>query len=230
MIKKFFEAIIHLEKNKEFRFDENINAWILIKLIFEKSYQLLRGFRIIFSFKKPKLLFLGRGVKLKHLSFIDISDWTYIGDYVLIDGLGKFGISLGKNVHIGSFSRLVVSANFAHLGSHIRFGDNVGLGSFSNIGGSGGVEIGANTIIGQYLSLHPENHNISNPEELIRLQGTTRKEIKIGKNCWLGAKVTVLAGVTIGDNCVIGAGSVVTKDIPENSIAVGNPAKVIGQR
>ena len=51
--------------------------------------------------------------------------------------------------------------------------------------------------------------------------------VHIGKNCWLGAGVVVLPGVTIGDNTVIGAGSVVTKDIPANVIAVGNPCKVL---
>ena len=51
--------------------------------------------------------------------------------------------------------------------------------------------------------------------------------IHIGKNCWLGAGVIVLPGVTIGDNTVIGAGSVVTKDIPANVVAVGNPCKVL---
>lgn len=51
--------------------------------------------------------------------------------------------------------------------------------------------------------------------------------IKVGNNCWLASNVTVCAGVTIGDNCVIGAGAVVTHDIPDNSLAVGVPAKVI---
>lgn len=53
------------------------------------------------------------------------------------------------------------------------------------------------------------------------------KPIIVGNNVWIGGNVTVLPGVVIGDNCVIGAGSVVTKDIPDNSLAVGNPRKVI---
>ena len=53
------------------------------------------------------------------------------------------------------------------------------------------------------------------------------KPITVGHNVWFGAEVTVCPGVTIGDNCVIGAGSVVTKDIPPNTVAVGNPCKVV---
>ena len=53
------------------------------------------------------------------------------------------------------------------------------------------------------------------------------KPITVGNNVWIGGNVVVVPGVTIGDNCVIGAGSVVTKDIPANSLAVGNPCKVI---
>lgn len=53
------------------------------------------------------------------------------------------------------------------------------------------------------------------------------RPIIVGNNVWIGANVTVVPGVTIGDNCVIGAGSVVTKDIPDNTVAVGNPCKVI---
>ena len=53
------------------------------------------------------------------------------------------------------------------------------------------------------------------------------KAIAVGSNVWIGGNVTVLAGVSIGDNCVIGAGSVVTKDIPDNSLAFGNPCKVV---
>jgi acetyltransferase-like isoleucine patch superfamily enzyme len=109
-------------------------------------------------------------------------------------------------------------------------GEGCGIGEFSSVGGSGGVTIGRNTIIGQYFSSHPENHNFADLTRPIRAQGTTRKPISIGEDCWFGARVTVLGGVTIGESCVIAAGAVVTRDVPPYSIVAGIPARVVGSR
>jgi LmbE family N-acetylglucosaminyl deacetylase len=87
--------------------------------------------------------------------------------------------------------------------------------------------IGDDGIIGPYFGCHPENHNFYSEDALIRLQGVNRKGINIGKNCWIGAKVTILDGVSIGENCIIAAGAVVTKSMPSNAVLGGLPAKVI---
>lgn len=87
------------------------------------------------------------------------------------------------------------------------------------------VVIGDDCFIGPNVSIYTACHS-TNPEER-----NTRQEwaepVTIGNNVWIGGSVTILPGVTIGDNCTIGAGAVVTRNIPANSIAVGNPAKVI---
>jgi acetyltransferase-like isoleucine patch superfamily enzyme len=64
----------------------------------------------------------------------------------------------------------------------------------------------------------------------IRLQGVSRKGIKIGKNCWIGSKVTILDGVEIGDSCIVAAGAVVNKSFPSNSVIGGVPAKILKSR
>lgn len=87
------------------------------------------------------------------------------------------------------------------------------------------VTIGAHALLGPNIGLYAVNH-AADAEERIS-GGCSGKPIRIGKNVWLGGNVKVLAGVTIGDNAIIGAGSIVTKDIPPDVIAVGNPCRVI---
>ena len=87
------------------------------------------------------------------------------------------------------------------------------------------VTVGDNCFIGPNVGLYTACHS-TDPKE--RNTGAEwAKPINIGNNCWIGGNVVILPGVTVGDNCTIGAGSVVTKDIPSDSVAVGNPARVI---
>lgn len=84
--------------------------------------------------------------------------------------------------------------------------------------------------IAAHTVIIPANHNFDRMDLPISRQGLTTKGINIGNDVWIGANVVILDGVEIGDGCVIGASSVVTKSIPNNSVAVGNPAKVIKSR
>jgi acetyltransferase-like isoleucine patch superfamily enzyme len=153
-----------------------------------------------------------------------------LGDQVYLSALGSEGITLGDNVGLGAFSRIVVSTSLNDIGSYIRIGNNVGIGEYAYLGGAGGLEIGNDCIVGQYFSCHPENHNFERTDLPIRMQGVNRKGISIGNDCWIGSKVTVLDGVTIGDGCIIAAGAVVTKSFPANSIIGGVPAKRLKDR
>ena len=110
-------------------------------------------------------------------------------------------------------------------GKHIHFGKNV-YGNFNlTLVDDTHIYVGDYTMFGPNVVVATAGHPIL-PE--LREQGYQyNAPVRIGKNCWLGAGVIVLPGVTIGDNVVIGAGSVVTKDIPSNVVAVGNPCKVL---
>jgi acetyltransferase-like isoleucine patch superfamily enzyme len=85
----------------------------------------------------------------------------------------------------------------------------------------GGLDIGDNTQIGPHVTIVTDNHDLVNRNIL------KCRPVKIGKNVWIGAEAKIMPGVTIGDNAVIAGGSVVTKDVPADAIAGGNPAKVI---
>tara|TARA_R110002049_G_scaffold177184_1_gene344268 strand:+ start:381 stop:1121 length:741 start_codon:yes stop_codon:yes gene_type:complete len=153
-----------------------------------------------------------------------------IGAHSQIGCASHSGISVGRNFKLGAFSRMIASGTLSDLGQGITVGDNVGISEFAYIGGAGGLRIGSDVIVGQYFSTHPENHIFSDTEVLIREQGVTREGIEIGSDCWIGAKVTVLDGVSLGRGCVVAAGSVVNRSFPDYSIIGGVPARVLKMR
>lgn len=226
MMKKIVEKIVRI-RNPRFQFDEKLTTRMFLSMLTQKLIQFLRGKKFWLSFRRSNNLLLGRNVRLLYKYKIRLGKWVKIEEGAYISALGSGDVVIGNNSGIGAFSRVETCTNFQDVSGFIRIGNNVGIGPFAALGGAGGLEIGDDCIVGPYLSCHPENHVFSDNEELIRYQGVTRKGIKIGKNCWIGAKVTVLDGVTIGDNCVIAAGAVVTKDMPANSVIGGVPAKVI---
>lgn len=225
-MKTFIEKIIRA-RNPNFAFDKDLNAFAFYQFMFVQIIALFRGFKLLLFFRKPLAMLLGKQVRFFNLPRIKWGKFLKLGDHVYISALGKKGVFFGNNVGIGAYSRIVLSTSLNNLGEMIKIGNNVGIGEFAYLGGAGGLEIGDDCIVGQYLSCHPENHNYAEPNVAYRLQGVNRRGIKIGKNCWIGSKVTILDGVTIGDNCVIAAGSVVTKSMPSNSVIGGVPAKVI---
>jgi acetyltransferase-like isoleucine patch superfamily enzyme len=228
-MKTIVEKVIRL-RNPTFKFDSALTNMALIQFIWIQSWNMLRALRVVFFLKSPKGAMFGTGVKFFNLSQIKWGRFLKLGDNVYISALGKTGVELGSHVGIGAYSRIVVSMTMDNLGEYIKIGNNVGIGEFAYLGGAGGLEIGDHCIIGQYLSCHPENHVHDRLEVPIRLQSVIRKGIKVGKNCWIGSKVTILDGVELGDGCIIAAGAVVNKSFPANSVIGGVPAKLIYAR
>ena len=116
-------------------------------------------------------------------------------------------------------------------GRHTHFGNGVYANFNLTLVDDTDIYVGDGTMLGPNVVLATAGHPIL--PELRKVQYQYNMPIRIGKNCWLGAGVIVLPGVTIGDNTVVGAGSVVTKDLPANVVAVGNPCRVlreIGER
>lgn len=218
------------KKNPAFKLDEHASTGMLFRFFVGKAFTVLRGCRAFLAGKKPKMLMLGKRVTVSNWKTFCYGKGVQIGNDVSINAYGDEGLVIGDYSWIGPMSFLKVSFSFNQPGKFIRIGSHVGIGEYAHLGGAGGLEIGDDCIIGPYFSCHPENHHFMNQQELIRLQGTSRSGIKIGKNCWIGAKVTVLDGVEIGDNCVVAAGAVITKNMPANAVIGGVPAKIIKMR
>lgn len=112
----------------------------------------------------------------------------------------------------------------------MRIGKGVTLNEWVYISAYGGVVIGNNVRIGHRVTILSSDHEIRNRNVLIKDSGLKKKSVEIGDDVFIGANATVLNGVKIGNGAVVGAGSVVTKSIPEYTIVVGSPARPVGMR
>lgn len=112
---------------------------------------------------------------------------------------------------------------YTDCGKNITIGKNVFINDGCCFQDQGGIEIGDGCLIGQQVVIATLNHDLNPAHRKDMLP----KPVKIGKNVWVGAHATILPGVTVGDNAVIAAGAVVTKDVPANTVVGGVPAKII---
>lgn len=137
--------------------------------------------------------------------------------------------SIGANVSVGhSF--------ICDYGCNIHIGDNVTVNTGCTFVDCNKITIGSNVLVAPNVQIYTATHPVEFNERLVLtetpdgckyVRRTFALPVMIEDGCWIGGGVIILPGVTIGQKCVIGAGSVVTKDIPANSLAVGNPCRVI---
>lgn len=229
-VRALVEKAISRLKGEAYALDANLSAFSLIGLTFERGLSAARGLWIRIRVQGKGIIFAGRGVRVRRCGRAAFGRGVTLQDNVRIDGLCKGKFSIGNNVTIGRGTTVESYGVIRNLGESLVIGDNVGIGAYSHIGMRGPIEIGENTIMGPYVSFHAENHIFEDPNTLIRLQGESRKGITVGKDCWIGAKATILDGVRIGDGCVVAAGAVVIADVPPYCVVGGVPAKVIKRR
>ena len=178
-----------------------------------------------FLFQYPRIL---KYKILSTCSFVTGSPYLY--QPVLFEGLGRVqfshGVSLGVNQSIGFYIGYIY-IDVRCPSSKIDFGSNIWVNNNCSFISEGeGIYIGDNTLIGTNCEFFDSDFHDLDPEK--RLGGVIKTgKIHVGKNVFIGSNVTVLKGVSIGENTVISNGSIVTRDIPSNVVAAGIPAKVI---
>lgn len=151
----------------------------------------------LYDFNATRPLEFEKRTKLLKEMFAEIGENCYI-EPPLRSNWGGHHVHFGKNVY-ANFNLTLVDDTHIYVGDHTMFGPNVTVATAGH-------------------PILPE----------LRNQGYQyNAPVRIGKNCWIGAGVVIVPGVTIGDNVVVGAGSIVTKDIPDNVVAVGNPCRVL---
>lgn len=147
-------------------------------------------------------------------------------------------VSLGSRRFRQFCAKLILGdrcGDWVDIEKGVRFGDGLTIGHGSGIGRDSiipsDVVIGHHVMMGPQILMYTANHRTDRLDIPMGHQGWTEiKKIVIGNDVWIGARVIILPGVHIGNGCVIGAGAVVTKDVPDYEIWAGNPARKIGSR
>jgi acetyltransferase-like isoleucine patch superfamily enzyme len=145
-------------------------------------------------------------------------------------GFNERWIRIGSHVMIGprvSISAGMLPGQEMVSDPVVSIGDRTVIGQGSYIVGHFSIEIGADVLTGPYVYITDQNHSYADPEVPIGQQWPVEACVQIGSGSWLGAGVIVLPGARIGRNVVVGAGSVVVGELPDCSVAVGSPARVV---
>ncbi|PHR24088.1 MAG: acetyltransferase [Desulfotalea sp.] len=189
---------------------------------------LLRRFSLSSLFKGcGKDLILGKTIILRTPGHIEIGDNVAIDDHTLLDG------GTGQNcvITIGNGSLISKGSVIQAKNGPLFIGDECDIGAHVIITSISAITLENNVLIAGNCYIGGARYNLDDLTTPIMYQGIySRGPITIGANTWIGASAIILDGVTIGKGCVVGAGSVVTKDVPDYAIVVGSPAKVIKSR
>jgi acetyltransferase-like isoleucine patch superfamily enzyme len=200
----------------------------LLRIFFSRIIQLIRGLFLLGIRKfKVGFFFVGRRTQLIGFEKIKISRTISIGRNVKISSMGSTGFIFGKNFSIKDFSIIESFGSIKKESGSLSIGDNVGISEFCYFSIRGNLTIGDDVIVGPNVKIFTENHSFEVSEIPFRLQDETRNDVKIGSNVWIGSGATILPGVLIGDNVVIAAGSIVNKNVENNSLVGGIPAKLL---
>ncbi len=169
-----------------------------------------------------RLTALVRCAVLKSVSSKNIktNGFFFIGKGNKIFAVDKGTINLGKRVRLADFTELQSSG-------YLSIGSGTTINNYSRIVAFERIIIGSGCAIASFVTILDHDHDYIYRDGSLRFNGYETSPIQIGSNVWIGDKCTILKGVTIGDNVVIGANSVVSRDMPSNCIIVGNPARVL---
>ena len=182
-----------------------------------------RFYRSLFQRVGRGVIF-GRNIVLRQPNKILLGDDIIIDDDCLLDakGEGNQGITIGNMVTIGRFSSIVCKNADITIGSHVNIGSTVKIITANQ----GKIVIGNSVDIGSGCHFSGGSYDYSDPDVLPSSRRLETQGITVEDLAWVGVGVIVLDGVTIGTKSIVGAGAVVTKDIPPNCIAAGVPAEV----
>ena len=168
----------------------------------------------------------GQNVTIRHPHKVRIGSNVVVDDNCLIDAKGdsNAGITIGSGVFIGRNSILSCK------NGDIAIADGANIGFNCEVFSASRVAIGRDTLLAAYCYVIGGDHDFSDPSAAVLAQSRRSAGVSIGAGAWLGAGAKILDGVTIGDRAIVGAGAVVREPVGDGAIAVGIPARIVGQR
>jgi acetyltransferase-like isoleucine patch superfamily enzyme len=172
---------------------------------------------------------LGRAVRILYPACFWAGDDVSIENYGYLHCLSVRGVRFGNHTSVGTNLWLACGLKPGNEGC-FEIGDHSYIGPNAVIGAGGPVSIGSHVQFGPNVTLTAENHVFADLSRRIDEQGVSHQGIVIEDDCWIGGRASILDGVRVGRGSVIGAGAVVTRDIPPYSVAAGVPAHVIRSR
>jgi len=155
---------------------------------------------------------------------MSLGGMLFLGGRVTIQIGRRAQIRFGRWVWIGHGTKIR-----CHEGS-VSIGDKTVLGQECTISAYQRVSIGQQCILADRVMLIDFDHNVTEVERPVRVQGIYKRDVRVGSNVWIGHGAQILRGVTVGDNAIVGAGAVVTKDVPANAVVAGVPARLLRMR
>ncbi len=204
----------------------------LFTIMGNKGFSAIRGSLFIKPFLKQSkgFVFAEKGAKIQFGHKVKVGSGLNLMKYSTLNALSYSGVEIGNNFTLGKYAIIECTGVLRNVGNKLKIGNNVGINHYCFIGVRGDIIIGDNVIFGPRVNIFSENHNYDDLNTPIKHQGVTKDKTTIGNDVWIGANVSIMSGVNVGKGCIIAAGAVVTKDIPEYSIIGGVPAKIIKNR
>jgi acetyltransferase-like isoleucine patch superfamily enzyme len=163
-------------------------------------------------------------LKLRWRGRLQTDGLCFIGPGVELEIGRDAVVRLGRWSWIGHGTKIRAHEGVVEIGAKSVLGQECTISSFQH------VSIGRECVVADRVMLIDFDHGVVEEERPIRLQGIYKRDVRVGHNCWIGYGACILRGATLGDNSIVGTSTVVTKNLPANSVAAGAPARILRMR